>query len=102
MHPPAKIYSFPNCPRPADRLDRAAARARVASAYADGDARRRDETARQLEALAGEFRSGEHGELFLSMAARLLELRAKRIADPHHGLEAASPLQTGDQWDQSS
>ena len=90
MHSSAKIFPFPNSPRPANRWDRAATRARVASAYAHGDARRRDETARQLEALAREFRNGEHGELILSMAARLLELRpgGRRKSNPrwraHH------------------
>src|SRR5262245_16022759 len=63
MHSPTHIYHFPNWLRTADRLDHAAARARIASAYARGEARRRDETARLLEELAGEFRSGEHGEL---------------------------------------
>jgi hypothetical protein len=102
MRRPAKIYLLPNCPRPANELDRAEIRARVASAFACGDAYRRDETARQLEALAGEFRGGEHGELLLSMAARLLELRAKRLAAIDPVLASPLPLQTNDTCDQSS
>src|SRR5262245_33275785 len=102
MRRPAKIYLLPNCPRPDARLDRAAIRARVASACAHGDARRRDETARQLEALAGEFRGGEHGELLLSMASRLLELRAKRLAELPTVLAIPPPAQTDDTCDQSS
>ena len=102
MHSSAKIFPFPNSPRPANRWDRAATRARVASAYAHGDARRRDETARQLEALAREFRNGEHGELILSVAARLLELRARRPAEIQPALASASSDQTDDWWDQSS
>src|SRR5262245_24682483 len=101
MHSPTNIYHFPNWLRTADRLDHAAARARIASAYARGDARRRDDTAGQLEELAGEFRSGEHGELLLSMAARLLELRAKRAGEFQGSLASAQLLQSDDELDQS-
>jgi hypothetical protein len=64
--------------RPDHGFDRDAIARRNAQAFDNGDRRRRHDTAHQLEQLAREIRKGEHGELVLAAAARLLGLRGGR------------------------
>lgn len=52
--------------------------ARNAQAFAQGDRRRRHDTAHALERLAVEMRAGRCSELELQAAARLIALRGNR------------------------
>lgn len=58
-------------------LDRPTIAARNAQAFAQGDRRRRWETAHALEQIAGAMRRGEATELEMQAAARLIALGAK-------------------------
>ena len=64
------------------RIDQSFNRDQIAkrndAAFANGDRRRRHDTAHQLQQLAAEIKGGKHGELVLSMASRLLALRGAR------------------------
>lgn len=77
----AKVLTLPLPYRPPrGPVNRDVVRQRLTDDFARGDMLRRIDTAHGLTALARELHNGEHGELILTLAAKLLEVRAKAKA----------------------